>query len=352
MPHIQKPKPRRERLRVDDVTADARFQVRQFPGGALVSEDYVAELLDLLDGGADLEPLEVVRVDRGKKQPLFLMFDGFHRHEAHRRKGSASVEVLVYDGTEADALLWCLSSNARHGLKRTPAECRAAFDRLVSSAVLLERAIAERQKYGGTERALAAVCGLSHGAVAKYLTARGLRVDRANGKLCALDGPRSPERDARRELVAEATNEGKSARALARDLGVSEKTVAADRAANRAARAGEKPKTSKAKPEADAPAGVPLVESALDRMQRALQTALAEFETIARSKLAGRLQARARTNGVPVEVVRGEVPVTEPGAPAHATDARYTHHWPALEALAATVGELRADLYTMPEDDE
>ncbi|MCE9567056.1 MAG: ParB N-terminal domain-containing protein, partial [Planctomycetes bacterium] len=192
---LAKPKPRRCHLPLERIVFEQEFQLRN----ATFDEAYVSQLVDALDNGDILPPLDVVEVQRGRRlDPLWLCIDGHNRSEAYRRKGVSSVECLVYAGSREDAQLWALSSNSRQPLARTPEDCRRAFDRLIGNALLLDRVIQASRGKGGTERGIAQTCGISPSIIGKYLHASGLQSDRLTGKLIPL-GTESPERVARQE---------------------------------------------------------------------------------------------------------------------------------------------------------
>jgi hypothetical protein len=216
----------------------------------------------------------------------------------------------------------------------------------MNSPAMLDAAVSERKKFGGTERAIAAACGLSNGAVGKYLAEAGWRVDRASGNLCPVSGPKSPTIEARRALVAEAA--GKPVAELAADLGVSVPVVRKDREAVRkaqsAARATEKPGArsrvsvepaaapeTAPEPAATEPAtdATTAAERALERCQRAVKVVSAEFPALLAGVIGARLRARAALHKLPVEGER----------------------WPALEELGAVFAEALADLYSGPGED-
>lgn len=392
-----RPKPRRERVRLELIVPEPRFQLRAYPDGATFDEDYVRHLLDVLADGGEFDPLELVEEDRGKgREPLRHLIDGMNRHEAYRRAGVGTVEVLVFAGTARDAELWALSSNSRHGRARTPEDCRKAFDRLMSSAVLLERVIADRGRFQGTERSLAAACGLSHGIIGRYLRERGLRVDRLSGKLVDASGPLSPERDSRQQLVAEGAAAGKTNKDIAADLGVSPRTVGSDRRSLREAaktgrtnlarageglaptkvlaRAGEQEQPAPApepKPEpvpalaqdsapptAAAPAPVDprkaraveamlanptaAAEATVEQIVKDLAALAKKVDEVSKSGLRDQLERIAKTAGVPFELAEVD---TRPLIPRPGDSLKkVVRSWPALATLQGVFSQLVADL--------
>lgn len=378
-----KPKPSRVRVRLEQIIFDRRLQQRAYPGEQWFDEEYVQLLSDLHAAGVEFDPLEVVREERKGKEPAFWLIDGFNRSEALRRAGAGLVEVLVYPGTFQDAKLWSLASNAKHGKARTAEDCRKAFTALLDSAVLLGRVVDDRVRYGGCERAVAHICGISHGAVGKYLKERGVHFDRLTGKLVPNDGPASPEREARRELAAECAAQGLNAVEIAEALGSTAPTIRADLKAIKsaqpepttepkpapttgAARAGENPEPAatppapvetpppappaRAKPGPKPGGAKPLATldakpdaaGLLDAAQKYVAALVGCWEKLRATSAGEILERNSKLNGVPIEVkvehIIPEMPRT--GDPM----VKRTVTWQALEALQKTFAGTAAEL--------
>ena len=58
--------------------------------------------------------------------------DGFHRARAAKMLGRESIDADVRQGTQRDALLYGIGSNAEHGLRRTQADKRKAITALLA----------------------------------------------------------------------------------------------------------------------------------------------------------------------------------------------------------------------------
>lgn len=56
----------------------------------------------------------------------YFLADGFHRYLSHIQAGLTEIEVEVKNGTVRDAILYSLSANDSHGLRRTNADKRKA----------------------------------------------------------------------------------------------------------------------------------------------------------------------------------------------------------------------------------
>lgn len=182
-----RPKPKPETVPLERLTFSPDLQMRHIfdekGEQRLFSEEWVAELLAQREAGAVFEPLEAVKEERKGKEPVYWVFRGFHRGEVYRRAGVNSVEVLVYPGTPADAQFYALAENSKQPLPRTPDDCRRAFDTMLDTPHLFRRVMEAAPDEAGVYRAMMAACGLSKGAVGKYLKARGLHVDRKTHKL-------------------------------------------------------------------------------------------------------------------------------------------------------------------------
>lgn len=89
----------------------------------------------------------------------YWLADGFHRANASLRAGRETIDATVHQGTQRDAILWSISANATHGLRRTNEDKRRAVTRLLSDpewAGWSNREIARRaavdDKFVGTVR--------------------------------------------------------------------------------------------------------------------------------------------------------------------------------------------------------
>ena len=75
--------------------------------------------------------------------------DGYHRVEAARKIERESIDAEIRQGTQRDAILYGISANATHGLRRTQADKRRAVERLLTDpewARWSDRKIAEAAK--------------------------------------------------------------------------------------------------------------------------------------------------------------------------------------------------------------
>jgi len=103
-----------EKIRLEKIKVDGDLQVRD-----KINEDAVREYADVIRGGGKMPPVTVFF--DGKSYHLA---DGWHRFFAHKQAAFAEIEAEVHDGTRRDAILFAVSANDKHGLRRTNADKR------------------------------------------------------------------------------------------------------------------------------------------------------------------------------------------------------------------------------------
>jgi len=86
-----------------------------------ISEDVVSEYAEAMLDGDKFPPI-VVYNDGAK----YWLADGFHRYHASVKAGFKDIEADVKSGTRRDAILYSVSANAKHGIRRTNADKRKA----------------------------------------------------------------------------------------------------------------------------------------------------------------------------------------------------------------------------------
>lgn len=84
--------------------------------------------------------------------------DGYHRVHAAKLAGTVEIEADVRNGTKKDALLFSVSSNATHGLRRTQADKRRAVMALLADPELSKE----------SDRKLGKIAHVDNKTVAKY----------------------------------------------------------------------------------------------------------------------------------------------------------------------------------------
>lgn len=183
-------KPKREWVPLDRLVREAGLQMRASLPDGLTDPATVERYCEAIMEGEEFPPLEVVFDSQ-----TYWLFDGFQRAAAIERAGKGSAECLIFSGSYQDALLRALAANARHGLTRTPNDCRRALTTLLDTPDMLQSVLARAQNHGGVHRVLAATCGISKGLVYKVLEERNLRV--VGGKLVKKRANPAQEKDVR-----------------------------------------------------------------------------------------------------------------------------------------------------------
>lgn len=130
-----------EKIRLEKIKVDGDLQVRD-----KINEAAVREYADVIRGGGKMPPVTVFF--DGKSYHLA---DGWHRFFAHKQAAFPEIEAEIHDGTRRDAILFALSANDKHGLRRTNADKRR------SVLVLLE----DFEWSGWNNTKIAEVCGVS-----------------------------------------------------------------------------------------------------------------------------------------------------------------------------------------------
>ena len=113
--------PNQQNIKLGYIVADPDLQPRagMYPDAI---EDYASDMRR----GDQFPPLTVFY--DGK---TYWLADGFHRYRAARAAGSKIILCAVRRGSKRDALLFSVSSNAAHGLRRSKADKRMAVTKLL-----------------------------------------------------------------------------------------------------------------------------------------------------------------------------------------------------------------------------
>lgn len=86
-----------------------------------INQSIVAEYAEAIRQGTDFPP--VIVFEDGAN---FWLADGFHRYHAHKAAGAMNISCDMRTGTQREAVLYSLSANANHGLRRTNEDKRKA----------------------------------------------------------------------------------------------------------------------------------------------------------------------------------------------------------------------------------
>jgi ParB-like chromosome segregation protein Spo0J len=156
-------------------------------------------------------PLPPILVDRRTMRVI----DGMHRLMAASLQGRETIEVIFFDGNEADVFLWAVHENVTHGLPLSQADRRAAAERIiVSHPHMSDRAIGH--SVGLAAKTVAAIRKGS----SEEIPQSNARVGR-DGRVRPLDSGAGRRRAA--ELLAQQPDA--SLRDVARAAGISPATV-------------------------------------------------------------------------------------------------------------------------------
>ncbi len=151
------------------------------------------EYLFLLGDGTELPPV----IAFGDGGPNWLV-DGYHRWHAHKAFGATTINVHLMSGNRDDALRYSLRANATHGKRREPTDYARSYEIAVKHAFV-------------ADHDTAAVCE----ALQCSMRCAYDLTERARKRVEA-------ERDAR---IAAKKAEGKSTRAVAREMDLPQRTV-------------------------------------------------------------------------------------------------------------------------------
>ncbi|MFI7115408.1 streptomycin biosynthesis protein [Amycolatopsis sp. NPDC049868] len=185
---------------VVEVPLDA-LSVEDSPRAAGVDLAY-AQVLAETD--APLPPILVHR-------PTMRVIDGTHRLQAAKMKNAAVINAQFFDGDEQAAFILAVKSNIAHGLPLSLADRKSAACRILNV----------RPQW--SDRAIAAVTGLSHKTVGKLRRRSSGEVPQSNahvgrdGRVRALD----PAQGRRRAHELITSNPSASVREIARGAGIS-----------------------------------------------------------------------------------------------------------------------------------
>ena len=111
-------------LNIDKISLNGGTQTR-----SQLAADRVLHLAELIDSGVTLPAIELIH-----DGVSYWLVDGFHRVEAHKKADRTQILANVSQGSQRDAILLSLSSNATHGLPRSAEDRKRAVMRMLLDA--------------------------------------------------------------------------------------------------------------------------------------------------------------------------------------------------------------------------
>ncbi len=156
-------------------------------------------------------PLPPILVDRRTMRVI----DGMHRLMAASLQGRETIDVIFFDGSEADVFLRAVQENVAHGLPLSQADRRAAAERIVTSHPHM------------SDRAIGHSVGLAAKTVAAIRKSSSEEIPQSNARIGRDGRVRPLDSGAGRRRAAELLTQQPDAslRDVARAAGISPATV-------------------------------------------------------------------------------------------------------------------------------
>jgi hypothetical protein len=120
-------------MKLTDLKLDGDLQSR-----VEISDEVINDYSEALREGAKFPPITVFHDGAS-----YHVADGWQRYFAHKKAGLVNIEATIIEGTKRDAILFSLSANAKHGLRRTNADKRKAVMTMLDDMEWCEWADAE-----------------------------------------------------------------------------------------------------------------------------------------------------------------------------------------------------------------
>lgn len=136
------------KLQISTITVNGSTQAR-----TEINQSIVAEYSEALKAGTVFPP--VIVFEDGAS---IWLADGFHRYHAHLHAGLSEIDCDVRIGTQRQAILFSLSANASHGLRRTNEDKRKAVMTLLN----------DPEWSSWSDNAIAKACCVHHSTVGDY----------------------------------------------------------------------------------------------------------------------------------------------------------------------------------------
>ncbi|MUG96080.1 hypothetical protein F7734_28550 [Scytonema sp. UIC 10036] len=159
-----------EELEISLIHADSTTQSR-----VQLNQKLIDEYSEAITKGINFPPLTVFY-----DGTHYWLADGFHRLEATKKTAASTIAVDIRQGTQRDAILYSVSANAAHGLRRSNSDKRRAVLKLLSDP--------EWSQWSNNE--VAKQCCVAEGLVRKLkseLSSYSTKIDRAYARKCGID---------------------------------------------------------------------------------------------------------------------------------------------------------------------
>jgi hypothetical protein len=104
------------KLKITEIELDSGLQAR-----AMMSQPVIDEYTEVIRNGGVMPPITLFH--DGSK---YYLADGWHRLFGHKSAGFAEIDVDIKKGTRRDAILYSVSANDKHGLRRSNLDKRKA----------------------------------------------------------------------------------------------------------------------------------------------------------------------------------------------------------------------------------
>lgn len=149
MDFIEKGIAKKKLIKITDITVDSKFQAR-----VETADDHVERIVSIIRNTGSIEPVCIFFDEATGK---FILWDGFHRVEAHIRLGLKEIWAWVAPGNEDDALVYSCSANIGQSTLRAPTDedKKKAVRNLLLGGPFMEAAFGD----------IGAECGLGTNAV-------------------------------------------------------------------------------------------------------------------------------------------------------------------------------------------
>lgn len=105
-------------LSITDITIDDFVQPR-----VQVTQSVVDSYADDIQNGCAFPPVVVFELDSGD----YVLADGRHRLESHKKLGEEAIECVIKKGTKEDAFIFASTANRKHGLQLSKADRRSVI---------------------------------------------------------------------------------------------------------------------------------------------------------------------------------------------------------------------------------